>query len=59
MILLYNWGSFNILPGCANSERMRKLKAVPAKPAHIPNKRYKVPISLCLVEYNHREIQVL
>lgn len=46
IILLYNWGSFNILPGCANSERIKNLKAVPINPDQIPKIKYNVPISL-------------
>ena len=58
MILLYSWGSFIILPGWANSDRIKKLNPVPISPDHIPKTKYKLPISLWLVEYNQREIQI-
>jgi len=45
-ITLYNWSSPSKAPGCPNSARIRRLRAVPTRPDHIPNKMYKVPISL-------------
>lgn len=45
-------------PGWANSDRIKKLKAVPIKPAQTPNIKYKVPISLWLVEYSQRAAQL-
>ena len=50
IIPLYKCGSFNMVPGCANSDRIKNLNAVPTNPDQIPNIRYKVPISLWLVE---------
>lgn len=45
-ITLYNW-SFPIKPpGCLNSTRIKALNPLPTIPAHSPNKKYKVPISL-------------
>ena len=44
------------LPGCLSSDRIIKLKDVPTVAAHNPNKKYNVPISLWLVEKNHRRI---
>ena len=41
-------------PGCPNSARISKLKAVPTSPDHIPNIIYNLPMSLWLVEDNHR-----
>lgn len=37
---------------------MRRLSAVPTMPAHAPKIRYRVPMSLWLVENNHRLIRV-
>ena len=51
---LYNWSLPRKLPGCLNSARMTILKEVPNKPDQIPKIIYKVPISLWLVEENHR-----
>jgi len=56
-ITLYNWSLPNKLPGCLNSTRIRALKPLPIIPAHSPNKKYKVPISLWLVDMNHRFIK--
>lgn len=51
---LYNW-SFPIrLPGCLSSVRIIPLKPEPTIPAHNPNMKYKVPISLWFVDINHR-----
>ena len=57
-IVLYNWSDPSILPGWPNSARIRRLSIVPNKPAHMPNIKYKVPISLWLVEYNQRNIYI-
>lgn len=42
------------VPGWPNSARINRLRAVPTIPAQAPNKRYRVPISLWLVENNQR-----
>lgn len=49
-ITLYKWSSPNIGPGPDNSKRINTLKAVPTIPANPPNSKYRVPISLWLVE---------
>ena len=41
------------LPGLPNSVRISILREVPAIPDHDPKIKYKVPMSLWLVEYNH------
>ena len=46
IILLYNWESLIILPGWANSDRIKNLNPVPTRPHQIPKIKYKVPISL-------------
>lgn len=46
------------MPGWPSSARMRRLRAVPAMPAHAPKIRYRVPMSLWLVENNHRLMKV-
>lgn len=51
---LYTWSSPRSAPGWPSSARMRRLRAVPTIPAHAPKIRYRVPISLWLVENNHR-----
>ena len=51
---LYNWSSPNNLPVIPNSKRIMNLKADPKKADHKPNRKYKVPISLWLVEYIQR-----
>ena len=43
-------------PGKFNSKRIKIDKFNPIIPAQNPKKRYKDPISLWLVEYNHLEI---
>lgn len=53
-ITLYNWSFPKNLPGCLNSIRINLLNPLPTIPAQIPNKKYNVPMSLWLVEYNHR-----
>ena len=42
------------LPGCPNSARISNLNEVPTIPAHAPKIKYSVPMSLWLVEKNHR-----
>ena len=51
---LYIWSSWRREPGWASSVRIITLMAVPTIPAHAPNIKYRVPMSLCLVEKNHR-----
>ena len=41
------------MPGCPSSAQIRRLKAVPTMPAHVPKTRYRVPMSLWLVETSH------
>lgn len=41
------------VPGFPNSARIRILKEVPNIPAQTPKIKYKVPMSLWLVENNH------
>lgn len=48
------WSSPINAPEEDSSERMRTLKERPTIPDHIPKMKYKVPISLWLVENNHR-----
>lgn len=49
-ITLYNWSSPIKLPGALNSERIITLIEVPAILAQAPKIKYRVPISLWLVE---------
>lgn len=55
-ITLYSWSLPKNLPVCPNSIRIKTLIAVPTIADQAPNIKYKVPISLWLVEYNHRSI---
>jgi len=48
------WSSPRKLPRCPNSNRIRTLNAVPTIAAQKPKMKYKVPISLWLVENNQR-----
>jgi hypothetical protein len=59
-ITLYNWWlPANIwFPGLANSCRIRIDIVVPITPESPPKIRYKVPISLWLVEKSHLEDQL-
>lgn len=57
-ITLYTWSSSIKLPGWPSSARMRRLRAVPTAPAHAPNSRYSVPMSLWLVENNQRFMNI-
>lgn len=47
-----------MISGKANSKRMMKDNAAPKIPARKANIRYKVPISLWLVDHNQRTIYV-
>ena len=49
-IVLYSWSLPKNDPGCLNSNRINRLIAAPIIPAQIPKMKYKVPISLWLVE---------
>jgi hypothetical protein len=49
-ITLYVWSLSKREPGCLNSIRISKLKLAPRTPAQLPKMKYKVPISLWLVE---------
>jgi len=53
-IVLYNWSLPKNEPGCLSSIRINRLIAAPIIPAQTPKIKYRVPISLWLVEYNHR-----
>lgn len=53
-ITLYVWSSPIRYPGCPNSVRIKILRDVPTIPDQAPRIKYKVPISLWLVENNHR-----
>lgn len=53
IITLYNWLLLMIELICLNSSRIIILKEEPIIPDHIPNIKYKVPISLWLVEKIH------
>jgi len=55
-ITLYNWESkpSTLKDVEESSERIATEKTVPITPAKLPKIKYKVPISLWLVEYSHR-----
>lgn len=53
-VTLYSCSSEKRDPGWLNSDRIIILKEVPTVAAQIPKIKYKVPISLWLVEKNHR-----
>lgn len=53
-IVLYSWSLPNKDPGWPNSARISILIDVPNKPDQVPKIKYSVPISLWLVENNHR-----
>lgn len=55
-ITLQIWSSPINEPGCPSSNRIRTLKAVPTIADHTPKIKYKVPISLWLVENIQRKI---
>jgi hypothetical protein len=44
----------NWFPGYASSNRINKENSVPMTPAKAPKVKYNVPMSLWLVEKNHR-----
>lgn len=52
-ITLYNWLLLIIELICLNSRRIRILSDDPIIPDQIPNRKYRVPISLWLVEKIH------
>lgn len=52
-ITLYNWLLLIIELICLSSSRIKILKEEPIIPDQIPNKKYKVPIFLWLVEKIH------
>jgi hypothetical protein len=59
MILLYNWlSAIYWTPGPLNSILINTEKAVPNNPENKANIKYKVPISLALVDKNHRSTQL-
>ena len=53
-IVLYNWSLPKNLPGCPSSVRISSLIDVPSIPDQIPKIRYRVPMSLWLVEHSQR-----
>ena len=57
-ITLYSWSSPNREPVLPNSNRIMDLSAVPINPDHTPNIKYKVPISLWLVENIQRCVHI-
>lgn len=57
-IVLYNWSLPKNEPGCLNSIRINKLIAAPIIPAQTPKMKYKVPMSLWLVEYSQRILHI-
>jgi len=58
---LYNWWLPNNIwfAGAANSSRICTDNAVPTIPEKVPKIKYKVPMSLWLVENNHLSIHIL
>ena len=58
-ITLYNWSSPSSVDGIPSSIRINALSLVPINADQIPNRRYIVPISLWLVEYDQRNIFIL
>ena len=46
------------MPGWPSSARINKLRPVSTIPAQAPNSRYKVPMSLRLVENNQRYMNI-
>lgn len=55
-VTLYSWSSFMRFPGDLSSDRIITLREVPTTLAQAPKIKYKVPISLWLVENNQRVI---
>jgi len=58
-ITLYTWSSPISDPEDPNSRRIIELNPAPRKADQIPNIKYKVPISLWLVENIHRDMFIL
>lgn len=56
-MVLYSWSLPSSDPGCPNSARIRILIEDPERPAQIPSRKYKVPISLWFVESFQRFIK--
>jgi hypothetical protein len=46
IVTLYLFSLIREAPPIRNSLRMRSLSSVPTNPAQVPNKKYRVPISL-------------
>lgn len=60
MILLYNWLSdIYCTPGPLNSNLIKTENAVPSNPENNAKIKYKLPISLALVEKNHLSMFIL
>lgn len=58
-MLLYNWLlDMNWTPGPLSSNLINTENAVPNNPENKANIKYKVPISLALVELNHLSIAI-
>jgi hypothetical protein len=59
-ITLYSWWlpRRKAFDGEDNSRRIRTLRRVPHTPENAPNRKYKVLMSLWLVEKNHLEIKL-
>lgn len=47
---LYTWSFPRYVPGWASSNRIRRLIDVPIRPAQMPIRKYRVPMSLWFVE---------
>lgn len=58
MTILYILLFIMTTPVWDNSNRKTPLKAEPINAANVPKKKYKVPISLWLVDISHRKIKV-
>lgn len=54
MNTLYRESPPIVCPGCMSWVRTRRLTNDPVRPAAAPKRKYIVPISLWLVESNHR-----
>lgn len=59
IIELYNLLSCKMPEGTDSSSRISLLKEVPTNPLQTPKIKYKVPISLWLVDPNQRKIKIL
>lgn len=53
---LYTWSFPRKAPGCPSSTRIKSLIEVPINPDQIPKRKYRVPMSLWLVEKSQRII---